>query len=214
MTSFFYALFAVRLFICPPYWGNDVCAYEHPQVLVLADEIYEHLTYDTPHKSFAALPGKQHRIIYCICSIMLASYRSSCHYCASLLFACVCMYLRVCAFVWVYVFKCVRMCVYLCVCICEGVCIYVCAYVRVCVFMCAYVSVCVYLCVHMCGCMHLCVCTCYCYSTAFCSIPCSLTDSTIMLFCSCTRCFCPVCILSVLCLCRVCVVSVLSLCFV
>ena len=35
-----------------------------PRVLVLADEIYEQLTYDVPHVSFASLPGMFDRSVH------------------------------------------------------------------------------------------------------------------------------------------------------
>ena len=36
---------------------------EHPQVIVIADEIYEQLTYNTEHVSFASLPDMFDRTV-------------------------------------------------------------------------------------------------------------------------------------------------------
>jgi aspartate aminotransferase len=36
---------------------------EHPNVLVVADEIYEHITYNTEHISLASLPGMEEQVI-------------------------------------------------------------------------------------------------------------------------------------------------------
>ena len=36
---------------------------DYPRVTIISDEIYERLTYDTPHVSFASLPGMLHRTI-------------------------------------------------------------------------------------------------------------------------------------------------------
>ena len=87
---------------------------------------------------------------------------------------CVRVYVFVCVFVRVYVFVCacvrmhlcvcVRVYVFVCVCVCVYVyvCMYVCVCVRACVCICVCVRVYVFVCVCVCMCMCVCVCVCVC----------------------------------------------------
>ena len=94
-----------------------------------------------------------------LCCFCILKGKTMTCFCAS-----VCLRMKVCKHMRVYVYMCVCVCMYMYVCACLSVCMHVC--VHVCVSAQACVCVCVCVCMRACVCVHTCVhlCVCVCVS--------------------------------------------------